>query len=90
MGEEVIRTDPALIAIRLGVQAIDSTLKQPEFLPSFKSSERKSRYIESEQLLRAYVEKVDEYDQYLASPENFTKWWKGESPIKAVRKMLLG
>jgi hypothetical protein len=87
--EEQIRTDPAFIAIRLGVQAIDATLKQPEFISSFKSSERKSRYVQSEQLLRAYAEKVDEYNKYLSGAENFTKWWKGDSPINALRKMLL-
>jgi hypothetical protein len=56
LGEELIREDPVLIAIRLAVQAIESTLKQPEFLSAFKSSERKSRYVESEQLVKAYSE----------------------------------
>lgn len=88
--EEDIRSDPALIAIRLAVQAIDATLKQPEYLSSLKSSERKSRYLESDQIVKAYAEKIDEYDQYLSSPENFMKWWNGASPILAVRKLLLG
>jgi hypothetical protein len=87
--EDLIRKDPALIAIRLAVQAIDSTLRQPEFTSSFLASERKSRYLESEALVRAYAEKVDLYDKYFSSPENFTKWWKSGSPILAMRKLLL-
>jgi hypothetical protein len=35
------------------------------------------------------LDKIDEYDKYLQDPENFTKWWKGGSPIKDIRKMLL-
>ncbi len=89
LGEDLIRNDPALIAIRLGVQAIEATLKQPEFLSSFKSSERKSRYVQSDQLVKAFSERIDEYDRYLENPEHFTRWWTGGSPIKEIRKMLL-
>ena len=82
-----VKNDPALVAIRLAVQAIDATLRQPEYESSFLSSERKSRYVQSEQLLRAYAEKVDQYDAYLTTPGNFTKWWTGGSPIKIVRDL---
>lgn len=81
-----VKEDPALIAIRLAVQAIDATLHQPEYQSSFLSSERKSRYVQADQLLRAYAEKLDLYDTYLTTPGNFTKWWNGGSPIKAIRE----
>lgn len=77
------------LGIRLAVQAIDATLRQPEYQASFLSSERKSRYVQSDQLLRAYAEKVDQYDKYFTEPGNFTKWWSGGSPIKALRDFCL-
>jgi hypothetical protein len=79
-----VKADPALIAIRLAVQAIESTLKQPEFESSFLASERKSRYLQADQLLRAYAEKVDQYDRYFARDGNFGPWWDGGSPISAI------
>lgn len=84
LGPEMISTDPALIAIRLGVQAIEARLSQPEYRASFISSERKSRYVQSDQLLRAYAEMLEQYDQHLAKPGNIVGWWSGGSPIKAI------
>jgi hypothetical protein len=85
--EQKIKDDPALISVRLAVQGIEATLKQPEILSSFRSSERKSRYLQSDQLLREYVEKVEEYDAYFASG-NLQKWWKGGSPYQAIARLL--
>jgi hypothetical protein len=87
--EDVISGDPALIAVRLAVQSVDATLRKPEFLSSFRSSERKSRYLQSDQILRAYPEMVDQYDEYLSQSGTFTDWWKGGSPYQAVRSVLL-
>jgi hypothetical protein len=85
---DTIDDDPSLIAIRLAVEAIDATLRKPEYLSSFLSSERKSRYVESDQLVKAYIEMVDQYDRYLAGPGAFTDWWQRGSPTRTVRELL--
>lgn len=80
-----VKEDPALIAIRLAVQAVDSTLCRPEYQSSFLSSERKSRYLQADQLLRAYAEMLNQYETFFATPGNFLNWWSGGSPIKTIR-----
>ena len=76
-----------MIAVRLAVEAIESTLGQPEFESSFQSSERKSRYLQSDQLLRAYVKKFVQYEEWFARKGNFKDWWNGGSPLKALKTL---
>lgn len=84
-----VERDPSLIAIRLAVQAIEATLQRPEILASFRGSERKSRYLESDSVIRAYAEMLVQYDDYLSKPGAFVGWWKGGSPIGQIRALLL-
>jgi hypothetical protein len=84
-----IAEDPALIAIRLAVQGIVASLGRPEFLESFMASERKSRYVESDQLVRAYVRSIVQYDQYIGEG-NLVDWWRGrQSPGLEIKRLLL-
>lgn len=86
--EEDIAADPTLLAIRLSARGIQATLAKPEYEESFKSSERKSRYLQQEQLQREYARMVDSYNQYLGEPGQFEPWWKGGQPFEAIRRML--
>jgi len=52
LDRDCIGDDPALIA--MAVEAIDATLKKPEYRTSFLSAERKGRYVESDQLKGLY------------------------------------
>jgi hypothetical protein len=88
LDKDQIKNDPALIAIRMAVEAIDATLRKPEYRSSFLSSERKSRYVESDQLVKAYIEMVDEYDKYLSGPNTFLDWWREGSPTNSIRQLV--
>jgi hypothetical protein len=82
--------DPALIAIRLAVQGIVSGLARPEYKDSFVAAERKSRYVESEQLVRAYLRTINQYDNYIREG-NLVEWWRGNgSPTAEMSRLLLG
>jgi hypothetical protein len=89
LGYPDIANDPALIAIRFVAQGIVASLARPEFLESFLASERKSRYVESEQLVRAYVRSVNQYDEYIGGG-GLVEWWRGsQPPIAEIGRLLL-
>lgn len=80
--------DPSLLSIRLAVKGVEATLAKPEYGESFRSSERKSRYLQSETVLKQYRRSVDLYNKYFDTPGNFEDWWQGGSPFDAIRKAL--
>jgi hypothetical protein len=88
LSSDELQADPALLAIRLAVRGVEATLAKPEYSDSFKSSERKSRYLQSEALLKQYCRSVDGYNKYFDSPGHFEEWWQGGSVYKAIGKTL--
>ena len=86
--EEDIAEDPTLLAIRLSARGVQAALAKPEYEESFKSSERKSRYLQTELLLREYARMVDSYNRYFSVPGQFEPWWKDGEPFEAMRGML--
>jgi hypothetical protein len=86
--QELISSDPALIAIRLAIQGIQATLTKPEIKDSFISNERKSRYLQSADVISNFVSMIDQYDNHLSKKVHFETWWSGGSPYAAVRKLI--
>jgi len=86
--QESIRNDPALLAIRLAARGIQATLSKPEFKESFISSERKSRYLQTPEVVSNFVNSIDQYDTYFSEVGTLENWWSGGSPYAAVRKMI--
>lgn len=88
LAPDCVSEDPVLLAIRLGVRGISATLSKPEFEDGFRSAERRSRYLQSDQLRREYARSVDRYDRYFSQSGHFEDWWQGGSPYSAIEKML--
>jgi hypothetical protein len=77
---------PRSLRLGLAVKGMEATLSKPEYTESFKSSERKSRYLQSEALLRQYCRSVDLYNKYLASPGHSKNGGKGVRPSRPLRR----
>lgn len=81
--------DPSLLAIRLACRAIQGTLAKPEYESSFKSAERKSRYLQQDNLVQEFARMLDQYNQYFAHPGNVEAWWpSGGALYPALRRLL--
>ena len=85
---KAVEGDPGLILIRFAAYAIERTLSDPIRQDAFIHSERKSRYMQGEGLLKEYPKTMDRYDTFLAQPDQFTTWWAGGSVYSAIGDLL--
>ena len=84
LDEEVLSDDPSLLAVRFAAYGIEMTLSDPVRKDAFLFSERKSRYLQADNILKEYPATLDRYDKYLSQPDKFTSWWTGGSIYETI------
>lgn len=88
LAKDKMSDDPVLLALRFAAYGFEKTLSEPVVRNAFEHAERKSRYVESDALLREYPKTLDAYEEYLSQPANFTDWWDGESIYNRINDLL--
>lgn len=88
LGTKEVDDDPGLMLVRFAAYAIEKTLSDPVRQEAFIHSERKSRYLQGEGLLKEYAKTMDTYDTFLAKPGHFTDWWAGGSLYSSIGDLL--
>ena len=88
LSKENISQDPILLALRLAAHGFEKTLSDPIVKRAFSLSERKSRFVQSEAMLKTYPKTIDEYEAHFSKPATFSEWWDGGSIYKHIKELL--
>lgn len=88
LNKELISDDPILLSIRFAVFGIEKTLSDPVQKNAFIRSERKSRYLQSDALLKIYPSMLETYEAWFSNPTNFSDWWDEGSIYQRVSDIL--